>query len=101
MTGSGESQQESRPLSAWPTHLQKSLSESLLIPPPPPPPPKPPVIACFPEVENLVGFILMGSVHLAVEKDICHFAIQDQTHGGLNDCDNRECSHRLKFQHYL
>lgn len=43
----------------------------------------------------------MGSLYLAVEKEICHFAIEHQTHRGLNDCDNREFNHSLKFQHYL
>lgn len=61
----------------------------------------PSVSVCLPVVGSSVGCIPMGSMRLAVEKEICHFAIQHQTHHDLNGCDNRESNHSLKSQHYL
>lgn len=61
----------------------------------------PDVTACLPVVGSVIGFIPTGSMHLAVKKDICHFATDHQIHHDLNDCDNRELNHSLKFQRYL
>lgn len=67
-----------------------------------PPSRSPPrVAACSPVAGNLVGFIPMGSVHLAVEKEIRHSAIWHHTLRDLNECDNGEFNHGVKFQCYL
>lgn len=69
---------------------------------PVPLPQSPPrVAACCPVAAGVVGFILMGSMHLAVGKEICHFALQPHTLCDLNGCDNEEFNHGVKFQCYL
>lgn len=55
-------------------HTPPEITESLLVPLPPSASP-PHATLCLPVMGNLVGFILMVSVHLAVERDICHFTI--------------------------